>query len=357
MEPPKPQLLTSLADVDPQAQGWFTCYALLRSRQERRTRDGKPFVELEVSDHTTTMRGNIWEDAPRAMDTVRVLSPGRPVKLLFQVTTYQGSPQLTVHNVRALTEEDQDNYRPTAIYGEGIQHCEDLLCETLVFDIETVPATDKRLLPTTVAEALGKFAERKELDTHAAMGLSPFFGKVVSLALGEGEADIRDQRVTVFLVPPRGEDPGARDYPDWIRPMSEPDLLRAFWILANAATTVVTFNGRGFDVPFLIARSLVHEIPARVDLLSNRYALRPHLDLYQFLTSGRPGTGPSNLDTICWALGIESPKVDMDGSMVAPAYEKGDAQDIAVYNRADVIATTRVYQRVRDLVLKYRKDW
>ena len=139
--------------------------------------------------------------------------------------------------------------------------------------------------------------------------------------------------------------------------MSEPDLLRAFWILANTATTVVSFNGRGFDIPFLVARSLVHNIPARVDLLSNRYAPRPHLDLYQVLTQGRHGSGPSNLDTICWALGIESPKEKMDGSMVAPAYEKGDAEDIAVYNRADVTATTKVYHRVRDLVLRYRKDW
>ncbi len=355
MEPPKPHLLGSLAEVDPRASGWFTCYAMLRSWQERRTRERKPFVDLEVSDQTTTMRGNIWEDAPQAMDAIRGLDPGRPIKLLFQVTTYQGAPQLTIRNLRSVTDEDAETYRPTAVYGDGIEYCEDLICETLVFDIETVPALDKRQLPTTVAEALGKFAERREMDTHAAMGLSPFFGKVVSLALGDGETNIDDQRVTVLLVPP--PDHEDKDYPDWVRPMSEPDLLRVFWVLANAATTVVSFNGRGFDIPFLVARSLVHNIPARVDLLSNRYALRPHLDLYQILTQGRYGGGPSNLDTICWALGIESPKEKMDGSMVAPAYEKGDAEDIAVYNRADVVATTKLYHRVRDLVLKHRKDW
>ena len=120
---------------------------------------------------------------------------------------------------------------------------------------------------------------------------------------------------------------------------------------------MVTFNGRGFDVPFLVARSLVHEIPARVDLLGRPFDLRPHLDLYQILTQGRGGTGPNNLDTICWALGIESPKGEMDGSMVAPAYEKGEVEQIATYNRADVTATTKVYHRVRDLVLHYRKDW
>ncbi len=355
MEPTKPQLLDSLAEVDPKARGWFTCYAMLRSWHERRTRDDKPFVDVEVSDQSATMRGNIWEDAQPAMDSIRDLDPGNPIKLLFQVTTYQGAPQLTIRGIRVVTDADDESYRPAAVYGEGIELCEDLICETLVFDIETVPATDKRQLPTTVAEALGKYAERKEMDTQAAMGLSPFFGKVISLALGEGETHIDDQKVTVLLVPPPGQED--KDYPDWVRPMSEPDLLRAFWVLANAATTVVSFNGRGFDVPFLVTRSLVHEIPARVDLLGNRYALRPHLDLYQILTQGRYGGGPSNLDTICWALDIKSPKGEMDGSMVASAYEQGNAEDIATYNRADVTATTRVYHRVRDLVLRYRKDW
>ncbi|MHC4078700.1 MAG: ribonuclease H-like domain-containing protein [Planctomycetota bacterium] len=355
MEQPRPQLLEDLSQVDPGKRGWFTCYAMLRTWHERRTRDDKPFVDVEVSDQTATIRGNIWEDAPQAMDAVRDLDPGNPVKLLFQVTTYQGAPQLTIRGVRVVTDEDAEGYRPEVVYGEGIELCEDLICETLVFDIETVPATDKRQLPTTVAEALGKFADRKEMDTHAAMGLSPFFGKVVSLALGEGEVDVDEQQVTVLLVPP--PDYEDKDYPDWVRPMSEAELLRAFWVLANAATTVVSFNGRGFDVPFLVTRSLVHEIPARVDLLSNRFALRPHLDLYQVMTQGRYGGGPSNLDTICWALGVESPKGEMDGSMVAPAYEKGDALDIATYNRADVTATTKVYHRVRDLVLRYRKDW
>ena len=48
--------------------------------------------------------------------------------------------------------------------------------------------------------------------------------------------------------------------------MSEPDLLRAFWALAGHASVVVSYNGRGFDVPFLVGRSLIHEVPVRVDL-------------------------------------------------------------------------------------------
>ena len=43
--------------------------------------------------------------------------------------------------------------------------------------------------------------------------------------------------------------------------------------------------------------------------------------------------------------------------MVAPAYERGEIEKIATYNRHDVRATTNVYQRVRDSILRYRRDW
>jgi DNA polymerase elongation subunit (family B) len=202
-----------------------------------------------------------------------------------------------------------------------------------------------------VAAALSDNATRKEMEPDAVMGMSPFFGKVVSLAIGDGDAE--EDEVTVLAVPPAGVtiDP----CPAWLRPMNEAELLRAFWALCSRAETVVTFNGRGFDIPFLVTRSLIHGIPARVDLLSQRYALRPHLDLFELLT--QRGRGPSKLDVVCWALGIESPKEVMDGSMVAPAYARGEIVKIAEYNAHDVRATAAIYRKVRDLVLRYRADW
>ena len=350
----KPRLLDDLSGIDPNDRGTYDGYAMLRRCQEGTTRDGKAFADVELCDQTTTVRGKIWSEAKEALSALKDLSPGDAIKVRFEPGSYQGALQLIIKQLRAIDESDK-GYRAEAVFGEGINLVEDLICQTLVFDIETVPATNRRKLPNTVAESLGKFADRKDMDTNAAMGLSPFFGKVVSLAIGEGDVeDIARQRVTVLAVPPAGQEDD--EYPDWMRPMTEADLIRAFWILASAAETVVTFNGRGFDVPFLVGRSLVHGIPARVDLMGNRYALRPHLDLYTTVMQAR-GMGPGSLDTICWALGIESPKGEMDGSMVAPAYEKGNIEEIAEYNAADVIATTRVYQRVRDLVLRYRTDW
>jgi predicted PolB exonuclease-like 3'-5' exonuclease len=173
----------------------------------------------------------------------------------------------------------------------------------------------------------------------------------VSLAIGDGDAEADE--VTVLAVPPAGTT--IADCPRWLRPMSEADLLRAFWALCSRAETVVSFNGRGFDVPFLVTRSLIHGIPARVDLMSQRFSLRPHLDLWELVS--QRDRGPSKLDVVCWALGIESPKEVMDGSMVAPAYARGEIVKIAQYNAHDVRATSAVYRKVRDLILRYRADW
>lgn len=343
-----------LASIEADHPGLMTVYAVLRRAHRGTTRDGRAYYDLELSDASGAVHGKVWSDHTRAMETVASLEPGAPIKVLFEVRTYHGAIQLNVRNVRHIAEEDTD-YDPAAVLGPGHDLVADIRCRTLVFDIETVPGTDLRRVPPTIAKAVASHSERMDYDEGKVMSLSPFFGKVVSLAVGEGDEDPAQQRVTVFVVPDPSH--GETTYPDFVRPVSEPDLLRAFWALADHAETVVTYNGRGFDVPFLVARSLIHGIPARVDLQSDPWSLRPHLDLYKVLTQGSRGLGPTSLDVVCWALGLTSPKEEMDGSMVATAYATGDLATIATYNAGDVRATTAVYHRVRDGILRFRGDF
>lgn len=155
----------------------------------------------------------------------------------------------------------------------------------------------------------------------------PLLARVVSLAFADGEAPAEDAPVTVLAVPPpgRSQDPAA--YPPWLRPVDEPGLLRAFSILAAQADVVVSFNGRNFDVPFLVNRSLLHGVPVRVDLLGKPYELRPHLDLYRLLQPGR-ALGPAGLDVLCWALGLEfaegEPQRQSGRAHLRPRRHRGD---------------------------------
>jgi hypothetical protein len=346
-------LAPNLAALHAAEHDWDV-FAQLRDVQELQTRDNKPFLIVTLADVHAVVEAKIWDNAREAMDAAKAAPPRGVVKVRGRVKEWQGREQLVVERLKAVADGDHpEGYDPDQLVDPALAPVEDLCCKTLVFDIETVPALDRRELPPTVGEALSSYATRKDMEPGAVMGMSPFFGKVVSLALGDGDAEPGDDEVTVLAVPP--ERTALADCPRWLRPTTEADLLRSFWALASRAETVVSFNGRGFDVPFLVTRSLIHGIPARVDLVSQRFALRPHLDLWELLS--QRDRGPSKLDVVCWALGIESPKEVMDGSMVAPAYARGEIVRIAEYNAHDVRATAAIYRRVRDLVLRYRGDW
>ena len=94
----------------------------------------------------------------------------------------------------------------------------------------------------------------------------------------------------------------------------ETELLTQFWDVAKHYDSVVTFNGRGFDVPFIYLRSALLNVPiSKKNWLGYRYATEPHCDLAEQFTfysvSGRDGAARRfNLDFYCKAFGIESPK-------------------------------------------------
>ena len=348
-------LATNLAALHEAEHEWDV-YAQVRSLKELQTKTGKPYMVVELADLHGVVEGKIWDNAKAAMAAAKQAKTGDIVKLRGRVKMWNEQAQIVIERFKAVEPgESMEGFDPDQLIDPALAMVEDLACRTMVFDIETVPALDRRELPSAVAEALSDNAAKKEMDTAAVMGMSPFFGKIVSLAVGDGDAEPGSEadQVTVLAVPPEGFE--IDECPKWLRLMSEADLLRAFWALAAKAECVVSYNGRGFDVPFVVTRSLIHGIPARVDLVSNKWSLRPHLDLFELVS--QRGRGPSKLDVVCWALGIESPKGVMDGSMVAPAYERGEIVKIAEYNAHDVRATSAVYRKCRDMILRYRADW
>src|SRR6202790_997842 len=127
--------------------------------------------------------------------------------------------------------------------------------------------------------------------------------------------------------------------------VDEVELLTAFWDVAQHYEAIVTFNGRGFDVPFLYLRSALLNVPvSRKDWLGYRYPTEPHCDLAEQLTfynvSGREGGARRfNLDFFCKAFGLETAKtpgltgMGMDEMMAA-----GQHPEIAEYSLRDVQA-------------------
>jgi predicted PolB exonuclease-like 3'-5' exonuclease len=142
---------------------------------------------------------------------------------------------------------------------------------------------------------------------------------------------------------------------EFVACVDEPELLTAFWDVARHYEQVVTFNGRGFDVPFLYLRSALLNVPiSRKEWLGYRYATDPHCDLAEQLTfygvSGREGAARKfNLDFYCKAFGIESPKSQgVTGLDVGDLLAEGRHREIAEYCLRDVHATVELYRIWRD---------
>jgi predicted PolB exonuclease-like 3'-5' exonuclease len=124
---------------------------------------------------------------------------------------------------------------------------------------------------------------------------------------------------------------------------TEEGILKKFWDVIQSYEQMITFNGRGFDAPFLIIRSAVHRINPTTTLMPNRYD-RKHLDLLDQLIFYGSVWRRFNLHMYCRAFGIKSPKDDgITGYEVDGLYKSKRFVDIARYCVKDLHATKELF--------------
>ena len=227
----------------------------------------------------------------------------------------------------------------------------------LVFDIETTGQPlenfdsgqleylfrDANNLP----EPAQQHARRMEIQRF--FSLWPMTGQVVCIAM----ANVDSFRSKVLFIAPKSDDLVERDVPssnEFLRCGSEEELLTEFWETAARYESIITFNGRTFDVPFLYLRSALLNVRiSRRDWLGYRFQIEPHCDLLEQLTfygvSGREGAARRfNLDFYCKAFGIPSPKSSgITGLDVGRMMAEGHAWEVAQYCLGDVQATVKLY--------------
>jgi hypothetical protein len=227
----------------------------------------------------------------------------------------------------------------------------------LIFDIETSALPLEQFDPVqqeylfreaeNLPDPAARAARREEI--HRQFSLWPLTGQVVCIAMLNADSF----RGKVLFLSDDGGDPQGRQQGavEFVPCADEGELLTEFWEVAVHYDSVITFNGRGFDVPFIYLRSAVLKVDvSRKDWLGYRYQIEPHCDLLEQLTfyniSGRDGAARRfNLDFYCKAFGIESPKshgvTGMDvGRMVA----EGKGREIGEYCMRDVQATLALYR-------------
>ncbi len=99
----------------------------------------------------------------------------------------------------------------------------------------------------------------------------------------------------------------------------------------------------GFDLRFIMCRAIV--LGVKVPALWPRDPKPWDQQVFDTMTAWAGAKGTISLDRLCEALGIESPKGELTGAGVAQAWAEGRFDEIAAYNRADVIAVREVYRK------------
>lgn len=219
----------------------------------------------------------------------------------------------------------------------------------LIFDVEAVGDGDliQRVrypdLALTPTEAIARYQADLVEQTGRDV-LPPTFVVPVSIAVAKISGDFRLRNLTV-LDPPH------------FRPEH---IIRRFWQgwLHYDRPTLVTFNGRGYDVPVLEFGAFRYGIslPAWFNVESrsfeqsrNRYNIDRHIDLQDFFSNFsavRVNGGLNLLSNLIYKPG----KSGIDGSQVQGLYFGGEVQKINDYCRCDVLDTYFVFLRSRVLI-------
>jgi predicted PolB exonuclease-like 3'-5' exonuclease len=117
--------------------------------------------------------------------------------------------------------------------------------------------------------------------------------------------------------------------------------------LGKTRPTIVTWNGRGFDMPVITSRTFRHGVPMPwwySDRSTRyRYSSEGHFDLMDFLADFGAAKS-AKLDVFAKLIGFPG-KVGVDGSQVAPMVHAGKLDEVNAYCLCDVAQTAAIFLR------------
>jgi predicted PolB exonuclease-like 3'-5' exonuclease len=126
-------------------------------------------------------------------------------------------------------------------------------------------------------------------------------------------------------------------------------LVELFAWVEKTTPTIVTWNGRGFDMPCLAARAFKHGVPMRwyygTKDVRYRYSTSGHMDVMDYVTDFG-GTKSSKLDVYAKLCGFPG-KMGTDGSKVAEMVALGEIESVRAYCLTDVAQLAAIFLRLQ----------
>ena len=157
----------------------------------------------------------------------------------------------------------------------------------IVFDIETC-AYPFETLAESQKEYLLRYAdkepdpEKRQMmidDAVRYTSLYPYTSKSIVI----GIYDVENEKSYVYYENEQKEEWNSEDGIVHYKGLSEKKMLESFWRVAAKVDQFITFNGRNFDVPFLMMRSAMLGVKVTRNLMGYRYG-DEHIDLLEQFT-------------------------------------------------------------------------
>jgi predicted PolB exonuclease-like 3'-5' exonuclease len=199
----------------------------------------------------------------------------------------------------------------------------------ICLDIETVQ--DRELVPPDLSKE--EFAPK------------PIWHRIVAISVMQARIT-RDRTGERYTV----ENCRSGGAADW----DEARLLRKFWqdYFPACSARIVTWNGRGFDLPVLRARAMMHGISAKPwysrgvnkwENYTQRFAPDWHCDLMEQLSDYR-ACNSMKLEEMAAAVGLPG-KMGVDGAGVAAMVNRGEMDAVRAYCECDCLNLFGLYVR------------
>lgn len=162
-------------------------------------------------------------------------------------------------------------------------------------------------------------------------GILPEYGKIVCISFGLFDKDIKK----IYSIIDDNEE----------------KLLNKFiqvLLKATKSRYLCGFNIKAFDIPFIVKKLYKYsiDIPSCLDFIDRKPWEILVKDIYDIWRM--TGNMTASLDEVTYELGIDSPKIIMNGSDIHEYYwEKKDIDSIMKYCESDVDATISIMEKLK----------
>jgi len=206
-------------------------------------------------------------------------------------------------------------------------------------DIETLPAGEESHEKLKVIHAKREDKREKKVDFEQYLLGTSFdgaFGRILCIGYA-----VDDEPAEILSAEESGEKEMLSRFWEIVKSISKEPYNSQY---PDYGVQFVGHNVMDFDLRFIYQRSVINGVKPAYDLNFARYRNYPIYDtMKEWVKWANMNVG---LETLCFALGVPTPKDGIDGSEVWNFYKAGKVDDILEYCKRDVEATRAIYRKM-----------